>query len=286
MNSCIALGVDIGGTHITASLVDLEKRIIIDDSLKREEVASTGPSDMIFDSWVDLLTRVMDYAGNRVEQIGIAMPGPFDYKSGISLIKEQDKFRNLYGLNVGDILSGRLGINRERIVFKNDAVCFLRGEMLAGSLKGYESAIGITLGTGLGTAAGNYSLEIDAGLWNMPFKNGIAEDFLSTKWFVSRFYTLSGKSVSGVKELLKQYNNNKNIDFLFDEFARNLALFISEFLKKFPSEAVVIGGNINKAFARFQSQVQTLLWKKIGRRIPIVNSELGEYSALIGAALF
>lgn len=286
MNSHVALGVDIGGTHITASLVDLERRRLVKDTVLRKAMPSTGPSDSILDNWVECLKNVMGLAGNKIAQIGIAMPGPFDYDSGISLIKEQDKFRSLYGMNVRQVLSQRLELEPHRIVFKNDAVCFLRGEMLAGGLKGYGNVIGITLGTGLGTAVGTGTAEMDADLWNIPFKNGIAEDFLSTKWFVSRFYELSGNSVTGVKELLGRHGSHSSLDLLFDEFAQNLALFIGEFLKRFPSEAVVIGGNINKAFLKFQFQVRALLSKSLGREVPLVNSELGEYSALIGAALF
>lgn len=86
------------------------------------------------------------------ELIGIAMPGPFDYLTGICLMKNVNKYESLYGLNIKQELSDRLGIDVQNIVFRNDSEAFLAGEMRFGAGKGLKKGIGITLGTGLGTS--------------------------------------------------------------------------------------------------------------------------------------
>ena len=44
-----------------------------------------------------------DRSGN-IGGIGIAIPGPFDYGNGISLIKDLEKYESLYGTNIKETL--------------------------------------------------------------------------------------------------------------------------------------------------------------------------------------
>jgi glucokinase len=113
-------------------------------------------------------------------EFGIAKPGPFDYQTGIALMNGQDKFDELYGLNVKTQLSEALNINAGRIQFMNDAECFIRGEAFSGAAQGYNSIIGLTLGTSLGSSIYENGNSKDAELWCSPFKDGIAEDEQNT----------------------------------------------------------------------------------------------------------
>ena len=76
------LGVDIGGSHITTALIDLEGRSIIPGYYHRERVNSNGSAEEIIRSWSEVMRKSMQ-GGHK---IGIAMPGPFDYEEGISFI--------------------------------------------------------------------------------------------------------------------------------------------------------------------------------------------------------
>ncbi len=73
------------------------------------------------------------------------MPGPVDYERGICYIKDQGKYDQLYGLNIKDLLAARLGIPPDHIRMMNDALCFLKGEIAGGAIKGCKSALGLTL---------------------------------------------------------------------------------------------------------------------------------------------
>src|SRR6478752_1532186 len=108
MEKPAVLGVDIGGSHITAALVNLETGTLIQDSIKRNAVNSKQEKEAILSAWCSVITDAFKSTNLKEKYIGIAMPGPFDYENGISLIKEQDKFNALYLVNVKEELANRL----------------------------------------------------------------------------------------------------------------------------------------------------------------------------------
>lgn len=277
------LGVDIGGSHITAALVDLDARCVVEGSGKRKLVNSQADADEILSSWCEVINNVFAESAAAHRKLGIAMPGPFDYEEGISLIKDQDKFNALYQRNIKNALAERLHIAGEAIRFMNDASCFLQGEVFGGAASNYNNVLGLTLGTGLGSAVCKDGVAEDADLWKSPFREGIAEDYLSTRWFVGRYHQLTGRQVSGVKELIEAEGASARLEQVFLEFSDNLAMFLVPQIKKFNAEAVVFGGNISNAFPRFQPALQAkLAEQKIN--VAIKRAVLNEDASLLGAA--
>jgi glucokinase len=65
--------------------------------------------------WAETIKQALK--GSEDGRIGIAMPGPFDYLTGICLMKNVNKYESLYGLNIKQELSDRLGIDVQNIVF-------------------------------------------------------------------------------------------------------------------------------------------------------------------------
>jgi glucokinase len=283
MKNSTALGIDIGGSHITAALVDLGTRSIIEGSWNRTRIDSHGEAAAIITSWAAVIREVFTKAPAGVKHIGIGMPGPFDYEKGISLMNGQHKYDALYQLNVKELLAAELGIQPEQIRFINDAGCFLQGEVFSGAGQHYQKVIGLTLGTGLGSAIYQDGVSKDAGRWCSPFKDGMAEDYLSTRWFVKRHQEVSGETVPDVKALVARIAVDDSIQELFNEFAINLATLLTSFVQAEHPEAVVIGGNIaNAADLFFPLLISTLQQQQIN--IPVVTASLGEAAALIGAA--
>lgn len=282
----IKVGVDIGGSHITAGLVDLNEGKLIAGCLVRKSVDSKASSEVIISEWAHVIGGLIrNEEQYKIEDVCIAMPGPFDYEKGISLMQNQNKYDTLYGLNVKSLLSKALNLPVKNITLKNDASCFLLGEVYSGSMKGYNNVIGITLGTGLGSAHFLDGKIKDANLWSMPFKGAIAEDFISTRWFTKRWKEITGDEIKGVKEILNSKNTQREIDILFEEFAQNISEFLYAFIKKKHPAAVVLGGNIMNAQHLFLPKVQKYLFEKMGISIPISKSQHGEVAALIGATL-
>jgi len=104
MNNNKVVGIDIGGSHITAALIDLEAHIIIPDSLIRRSVDAKNSAEQIIKEWSNAIVSCKAFDATASHKIGIAMPGPFDYDKGISLITGLDKFEMLYKLNIKNYL--------------------------------------------------------------------------------------------------------------------------------------------------------------------------------------
>lgn len=282
MNSLVA-GIDIGGSHISAALIDLNKRKIIEETCCRSAINSNGSLQQIILEWAAAIKNCLQFFNGQSVSIGIAMPGPFDYENGISYIKNQDKYEALYKVNVKDALAKELGVNSNNIRFENDAACFLKGEAFSGVAKDCTTAYGITLGTGLGSSKYKSGEAKDANFWCLPFKKGIAEDYLSTRWFVKRYYEKTSKQIENVKALAALHGHNDLVAEIFEEFGRNLADFLKKITLQEKPELVVFGGNISETFTFFYPALKNRL-SEIGLDIIIKKSILKETASLIGAA--
>ena len=278
----VVLGVDIGGSHITTALIDLDTRTLIEGSKKRQWVDSGADAEKICDDWCNLIAATLKEHQPAADKIGIAIPGPFDYETGISLMQEQGKFQHLYGLNIKNILAERLYVDAHNIRFMNDAACFLQGEVFRGAAKDYRRVFGLTLGTGLGSALCINGKAHDADLWKSPFKDGIAEDYLSTRWFVKKYKALTGKTILGVKELIED-GAPAIVETIFKEFSQNMGLFLAPCIQEFQPEAIVFGGNISNANHYFFPALAMYL-KEYQTGVEIYQSLLNEDAALLGAA--
>lgn len=277
----VVLGVDIGGSHITAALVDLESRSVIPGSGKRKLVNSQASSKEIIDEWCAVIRDAFTDAVAGGWKVGIAMPGPFNYDEGISLIKDQDKFQSLYHKNVRNLLANELGIGPASVKFMNDASCFLQGEVFGGAARDYNPVLGLTLGTGLGSAVCRNGVAEDADLWKSPFREGIAEDYLSTRWFVARYQQLSGQTVTGVKELMEE--DSPFVQQVFLEFGANLGAFLVPHILSNKAEAVVLGGNIANALPFFLPSLEKVI-REHNPDVVLKKALLHEDASLIGAA--
>ncbi|RAI87976.1 ROK family protein [Algoriphagus yeomjeoni] len=276
------IGVDIGGSHISAAHVDLRDGKVVFHNFQEAHVNTFGDQDSIIRVW----SKVILLASNNSKDIkvGIAMPGPFDYEKGISLIKDQGKMASLYQLSVKDLLADSLEISPSQIEFTNDAEAFLAGESYAGAGKEFQNSMGITLGTGLGSAIKVHDVVKDAKLWTAPFRDGIAEDYLGTAWFVNYSFEHFGLQVSGVKDLLDERFDSAISKQIFETFGRALGEFLFPYLIRLHSEGVVLGGKISLAGDHYLPTTSSYL-ETMGYPVLINRSILGERSALIGACL-
>lgn len=274
------LGIDIGGSHITMAQVHPEKREIIASTYIREHVDSFEPREVILSAWVSAIEKAIYGLVKRDLLIGIAMPGPFDYENGISLM-QQGKFIDIYQLNIKEELAKRLSISGDQIYFVNDAAAFLEGEVFGGCVKDYKKIFGVTLGTGLGTTFYGGTAATDEDLWDSPLKDSICEDYLATRWFINRYAELTGEQISGTKDLL---DKPKEIQYkMFDEYADSFSEFIVKYVRDYDPEVLVIGGNIAKAYPYFEERFTDNLVKN-NISLPVKISAIFEDAAILGAA--
>jgi glucokinase len=255
---------ELGGSHVSAALVDLGSgrvdgpiRVSLDPGASREE-----------------LLRMLDQAADHVrgyEPVGFAVPGPFDHERGICLIKGLAKLEALYGVDLRKVLD-------LDAVFVNDAEAFLLGEAEAGAARGHDRAIGLTLGTGLGSAflaGGELVREGNAVPPNgdfhvVPFRGGAVEDVISARGIRAT----AGRD----PEVLAALANDGDAEAAaaFSTFGRDLAEFLEPWLEAFRPSVVVVGGGIAGAWRHFASELPSIA----------VPAERPEEAALIGAAVW
>ncbi|WPV00679.1 ROK family protein [Mucilaginibacter sp. cycad4] len=277
------ISADIGGTHITAAVIDLGKKMIIEDTRTRLSVDSQGTAAEILKSWAAALKQAYEKFGSPVQQVALAMPGPFDYENGISLIKDLHKYEAIYGLNIKLYLSEVLGIDATAILFRNDAEAFLQGEVVAGAGTGSRKVLGITLGTGFGSAWSVDGIVNDLNLGSRLYKDSIADDYFSTRWFLRRYREITGLSATGVSALILMSKHSAVVRTIFDEFTANLSLFLNDIVLAEKPDVIVIGGNIAKASGMFLDELTSRLTSH-SESLQIKLALLGEDAALMGAA--
>ena len=283
MDEYKVIGIDIGGSHITAGIVDLETRKLVNNSLIRRHVNSKGSAGEILDAWINVIEQLFSSFPLTQKKIGIAMPGPFDYEEGTCLIKGVDKFESLFNLNIKKLLAEKLKISNANILMMNDASCFLKGEVFGGAAINCDNVIGITLGTGLGSARFHSGQTFEGDLYFSLFKDGVAEDYLSNRWFLKRYSQTTGRTVKNVKELCEKITEEPDIKILFVEFGENLGKVLCDYAQKHYCETIVIGGNIANAWEFFFPEAKAIL-DKLPKTVTVKRAVLGEEGALIGAA--
>lgn len=131
------LGVDLGGTNIKAALVDAEGNILNESSVPTN---LPRQAEAVCDDIAALCTALAD--GVRVHGIGVGCPGTVD--GGV--VRYSNNL-NWHNFAMADYLQGKTGLP---VRLANDANAAALGEALAGCAQGAESAVIVTLGTGVG----------------------------------------------------------------------------------------------------------------------------------------
>ncbi len=141
---------EVGGTHVTAAVIDLSAGQVLKPTRSRRPLGSDGPATDVIRTLLEVAAPVAAAAG-RNATLGVAIPGPFDYARGIGRFEGVAKFESLTGLDVGAALRAGLDGMVERIAFLNDADAFVLGEWAWGAAAGHRRVAGVTLGTGVGS---------------------------------------------------------------------------------------------------------------------------------------
>jgi glucokinase len=275
---------DVGGSHVSAAVCEGG------DFHLGPVFSAPHPVDETSDSFVTLLHTlgVKAAAGFKaVAGAALAVPGPFDLKAGVSLMHH--KLPYLYGVDLRAALSGQFGWDPGQVRFMNDADAYLMGEIGAGAARGFARAVGITLGTGVGSAfAVNGQLVGDGPgvpnggeIWNIPFQGGIVEDFVSTRAITGDYERRTG-STSEVAALAARAKNDPVAQETFNEFGANLGRALATILSGFAPDVVVLGGGISRSAELFLPAVQPQL---NGLHFQLRIAELQDRAPLVGCGV-
>lgn len=287
------LGLDIGGTHIAGALINAVDGEMLDDSYHKHAFRTSVHSEDVIEEWKDCIESILKNSNiTDLEGIGIAMPGPFDYVNGISLMKGLEKYDALYGMNIKDTLRKVLELPENfPVSFRNDAICFALGEAWKGAASSYQNVVAITLGTGFGAAFLENHKPIQHGenipeggtLYQVPYKGGKAEDYFSSRGILRRYESNAGERVDDVKAVYDRAMRKEAAALkTFSDFGNELTAFLAPWLFKFDTDCLVIGGGISMASCFFMNDMKTQLTNHT-LYLDVIASNLGDKAAILGA---
>lgn len=283
---------EVGGTHVTAAVVRFDDGEPLVLTAHREPVAADGRAD---ETTAAFLRCARALPTTPPARWGVALPGPFDYVNGIALYHGVGKFDSLHGADLGALL--RAGLPAcTGVTFLNDAEAFLRGEWTYGAARGHDRAVGITLGTGVGSAFLLRGQAVTDGPTVPP--QGRAdllrhlgrplEDWVSRRALI-RAYQQASEHRLDVQQIAEAARNGDGpaarvLERAFVVLGRTLA----PWLLRFGATALVVGGSMSRSWDLIGPALQTgLAAEPAPLSIPApVPARWLEEAALIGAASY
>jgi predicted NBD/HSP70 family sugar kinase len=266
---------EVGGSHVTAAVVSPESWQV--DQVERSKLDSRTSAERIVAQLAQAAERLPLARG-----LAIALPGPFDYETGIAWYRGVEKFDALYGYDLGRSL--RESLTLDRIEFVNDAEAFALGEWTAATLRGHARCVGVTIGTGIGTAFLRDGRVVRTGdtvppggeLYKTTYRGRPLEDWISARAIRRQYSERVGEQDEiGVKEIADAARSGSAVarQVLVDAFGF-LADALTPWLEAFGATRVVLGGSISGAFDLVADVFD----------FDVTVTEDTEHSALVGAA--
>lgn len=241
---------------------------------------------------------------------GVALPGPFDYLTGIARYEHVGKFDQLQGVDVRAGLATRLRHKPRSITFLNDADAFGIGEYLLGAAGGSRRAVCITLGTGVGSAFLADGVPVKTGAdippdghcYLLEFRGRPLEDTVSRRAIRRTYAAAADPGVSypaaprdpdaatpDVRELAEASRAGDALAaaVLGDAFAA-AGEAIGPYLQRFGAEVLIVGGSMAESWDIVEPAIRRGLAAAAPglAALPIRKAERTEEAGLIGAAFW
>ncbi|MEU6819089.1 ROK family protein [Streptomyces atriruber] len=288
---------ELGGTHVTAALADPDTATVL--RRVRQPVRARGTAEHVLGALVRCAGELDAPAG---QVWGVAVPGPFDHEKGIARFAGVGKFDDLYGIDVRAVLLDAVWPRPGEAVFLNDAHAFLLGEWRAGAARGQHRCVGITLGTGVGSAfmvAGRVQHEgrgvppqgridlVEAG--GKPLEESVSRRAILARYTgadaspdLDRDLDLSLDLDLDVSEVADRARaGERRARRVLDEAFTTLGAVLAPHLRDFEASVLVVGGAMAASWDLLRPALRAGL-----RDTPVTlrPAGLGEDAALVGAA--
>lgn len=269
------IGVDLGGTKITAALIEDDKIV--------KQFTSLTPFDkektIVIKEMENVISEVFD---PEILGIGIGIPGLIDLER-----KEIIDLVNIPSLNNVPLMRLLEDHFCKPVYANNDANCFALGEKYFGKGRAYRNFVGMTIGTGLGTGI-IINEHLYPGIFcgagefgTLSYRKKTVEAYASGQFF-------KDQNISGAEMYIRAMEGNEKALVLFEELGMHIGRAISNVLLALAPEAVILGGSVIDSFPLFESSMKAVLesefpYRKLYREVKIERSEL-KNSAVFGAA--
>ncbi len=297
------IGIDVGGSHVGLGIINEDGKLLLKnemDYLFRNE----DMSEIVVDTIIGLIYKTIEENNidkSDVELIGVTFPGTV---SGGVVVKAENL--GIENLNIEKELKAEFNVP---IYLQNDAKSAAIAEKEFGSLKKYDDALFLIIGTGVGGAAflggklltpkrysglevGHMVIHKDGEKCNCG-RSGCFEAYASMKRFkekIQKEFNLPDIDGKKIKEFMIQNKDDKKLNTMINKYIDDLSIGIANLVNIFEPEAISIGGS----FAHYKEILLNRLEKKLIDRkelynkdtIPkIVVAELKNDAGIIGAVM-
>jgi transcriptional regulator of PTS gene len=295
---CIAIGVDLGTAQTTIATGDLMGRVL------RRETFATDPDQQV--TLKKISACILDFNKTEpvIEGIGISVPGLVDAETGVAHFVPHFKWRDWH---IADELRALTGMT---VTVDNDANAAAFAELWLGrpEIRDVRDFILVLVEEGLGTGIifdgqvyrgmeggagefGHMTIGTDAPVACAAGSKECWEAFASERAALARYATKkvgANNDVVSFKRLIElAFAGDEAAHSALLETAYYLGLGISNLTKGLSPEAVILGGEISRAWPLIASELQNgIARNSICSGLPSAAtfaSTLGEDTRLMGA---
>ena len=298
------IGIDIGGSHVGIGLINENGTIIAkEEQDMNNKLKEENYNQKLVQTIIELITKLLDNKKidiNKISLIGMAIPGTV---SDTHIIKAD----NLH-IKDFDIVSEINKYFNIKVMLRNDAKCAAIAEKEYGSLKKYDDAVFLTLGTGIGGAVflngqllkpkkyegfeiGHMVIEKNGRKCNCGNK-GCFERYASMNALRRKIKEEFGKdklSTDELREILIAPENLSKANKIIDEYISDLSIGIGNLINIFEPETISIGGSFANYKDLFLDKLKAKLLedgKLFNKKLPnIVMAKLKNDAGIIGSAI-
>ena len=294
----IAVGVAITPTCTTIATSDLAGRII-----EQEEFLTDPDPDKTLGEVMSLITKLSLRNHGSIEAVGVSLPGLVDPSTGNAVYVPYFKWRDI---PIAKKIGEAVGLP---VIIDNDANAVALAELWFGrpEVSDARDFILVLVAEGVGTgiifdgqvyrgqrgAAGEFGHMVIGTQAPVPCSCGNLdcwEAFSSERAAVARYLKLSGEEQRphfGFRELVdRALRGEDHAKAALIETAHYLGIGISNLVVGFSPEAVVVGGEIARAWPLVEDALRETIERSIRRGLAsaqIMPSTLGEKPELRGA---
>lgn len=294
----IAIGVAITPTCTTVATSDLAGRIV-----EQTEFLTDPDLDQTLGDVIALVREFIVKNKGSIEGVGVSLPGLVDPSTGNAIYVPFFKWRDV---PFAETISAAIGLP---VIIDNDANAVALAELWFGrpEVSDARDFIMVLVAEGVGTgiifdgqiyrgqrgAAGEFGHMVIGTEAPVPCSCGNRdcwEAFASERAAVARYLQLSGednRATLGFRELVDQaLGGGADARAALIETAHYLGVGISNLVVGFSPEAVVVGGEIARAWSLVEEALTETIEHSVRRGLPsakILPSTLGEKPTLRGA---
>jgi glucokinase len=286
------IGVDFGGTHIRAGIVE-------GGEVTRLATTSTRPGSTPNEVLEAIASAALALAP-KPEAVGVAIPGEVDADGRCWRLTNVPGFE---GVHVAQELAQRLGCP---IAVENDATAAALGEQLYGHGRVHPSFLMVTLGTGIGGGLvlghllypGSSGFAGEIGHMNVDRspdaptcacgQRGCIEAYAGTYALLRRFRELGGQADEVLPISVSARRGEPAGLRVFEQMGEALGMGLANIQNLLDLNAIVFSGGISASFDLIEPTLRRALrqysFAPPLAEVPLLVSELGERAGVIGAA--